>query len=234
MPETIPVPVPIRKIQILANRATDHPLFYCHSADEGHEPCLLLSRDGDMVRIRARRMVYKVKLNPQTKNRVDVYMSLDQAGLFVQVLYRISSTAVESVLTDSKVSPGANAIGNMRLPAIHWTRSVRLIRTAARIDTGTEFSVRTNGSMYIDLESPDESHIKMTETEVHIGMDLSAPSGQHDIGRAYPVQVPEHELQRGRNEKNPIMKTSGDFFAELTSSDALGLAKALVSVLDKP
>lgn len=230
MPETTPILVAIRKIQILADRATNHPLFYCHSADQGHNPTLLVTRDGDTIRIRARRMVYKVKFNPQTKNRVDIYMSLTQAHELGQVLHSLANSAVETILSEAMVSPGANAKGNMRLPTIHWTKATKVLRVAAQVDTGTKFPVRAYGNLYIDLESPHESHIKMVETELHMGIELSPPVGHHDVQLATPVNVPEHELQRGRSEENPIMKTEGDFLLEIASSEALGLANVLLVV----
>ena len=64
-------------------------------------------------------MVYKVKFNPQTKNRVDTYMSLVQARNLGTVMYELSKTPVETVLAETYVSPGANASENMQLPTIH-------------------------------------------------------------------------------------------------------------------
>ena len=62
---------PITKIQILANRSTGHPIFYCHTADRDHAPELLVEMKGGKLLIRAEQALFKVKANPQTKNRVD-------------------------------------------------------------------------------------------------------------------------------------------------------------------
>lgn len=221
--------VEIRKIQLLADSRTNHPIYYCHSSDIGHSPHLLISFEEGVVRLRARNLCYKVKLNPQGKNRVDMYMSVEQAVNLALALVDVADTSEEVEPLKINFNPGAKASGNMQLPQIHWTRSARYIRAAARTKTGTVFSAKANGSIYIDLETPDATHIRMVEKEVHIGVDMAVPNGTHDIAKAVAVTVPDSELQRGRNEKNPIMKTEGDFFLEISGSIALGLGRFLLT-----
>lgn len=222
--------IPITKIQILADKGTGHPLFYCHAEDRDHAPVLTLNATGSTVEIRARRILYKVKFNPQHKNRVDIYMSLEQARLFGGELLKVAPNAAPKDWITSRADPAAAAKGNMHLPSIIWARSARYLRAGARVDTGTQLSA-VNGYINLDLEYPHESHIKMKQYEIHIGITIGPPSGIHDDSKASIVHVPEHELQRGRNETNPLKKTVGDFYIELQANLAAGLGTVLSTVL---
>jgi hypothetical protein len=51
--------------------------------------------------------------------------------------------------------------------------------------------------------------------------------GEHDDREAIPVHVPEEEFQKGRQEKNPLNKTRGDFFMQLNCGVAAGLGVLL-------
>lgn len=220
--------LPITKIQILCNRETGHPLFYCHSEDRDHDPRLSLERTGDKMVIRAKQTLYKVKFNPQTKNRVDIYMSLPQARDIGTALMTLSQTE-PFVWQVSSANPNAAAKGNMRLPTIIWARSARFLAAAARVRTGANLKA-TGGYINVDLEYPVDTHIKMKNHEIHIGIQLDPPTGVHDIGEAVPVHVPEEEFQKSRGEKNPLRKTIGDFYLELSSKVASGLGLLLHDV----
>ncbi|MDO9010356.1 MAG: hypothetical protein Q7U78_00910 [Gallionella sp.] len=224
----------VRKIQILPNRNTEHPLFYCHSSDKDHAPSLLLEKVGALVIIRARHMYYKIKLNPQTKNRVDIYMSILQANVLGIELEKIAQTNSPQQMINSKATPSTNAKGNMKLPNILWQKWGRYVRVAVRVETGTYFPQRMGGNFYIDLESPDDSHIKMTETEIHIGIDLNEPQGIHSLQNAELVEVPIEELQKGRNEKSPLHKTYGDIYLEISADLAGGIGSLLRNVEAPP
>ncbi len=64
----------------------------------------------------------------------------------------------------------------MQLPSIVWAKSNRYVRAAARIDSGVSMDTG-NGYINVDLEFPHQTHIKMKEHEVHIGVTLSPPIG---------------------------------------------------------
>ncbi len=219
---------PITKIQILCDKETGHPLFYCHSEDRDHEPCLSLERVGNKVVILAKQTLYKVKFNPQTKNRVDIYMSLPQARDIGAALMTLSQ-AEPLVWDESFANPNAAAKGNMRLPTIIWARSARFLAAAARVRTGANLKA-VSGYINVDLEYPVDTHIKMKNHEIHIGVQLGTPTGVHDIGEAVPVHVPEEEFQKSRGEKNPLRKTIGDFYVELLPEVASGLGLLLHDV----
>ena len=78
---------PIRKIQLMSNRTTGVPIFYCHSEDMDHDPKISVETNGVHVALFARRTLYKVKYNPQLKDRVDMYMSISQANVLGTLLY---------------------------------------------------------------------------------------------------------------------------------------------------
>ena len=221
----------VRKIQILPKKQSGHPLFYCHSSDRDHDPELMLEKVGRLVVIRARHIFYKIKFNPQTKNRVDIYMSIQQANALGIELEKTAQVDLPREMSDSKANPGANATGNMKLPGILWSKWGRYERVAVKVDTGTYFPTRVGGYFYIDLEYPDDSHIKMKEVEIHIGIDLSEPQGLHSLENAEVVDVPEEELQKGRNEKNPLHKTYGDVYLELSADLAAGLGHLLKNIV---
>lgn len=216
----------IRKIQILTDNQTGLPLFYCHSEDVDHNPALSFEKVNNLVVIRARQMLYKVKLNPQRKNRVDIYMSVNEAHRLGATLIQVADSEKTIQWRASNTNPHAAAKGNMQLPSIIWARSNKYIRAGARIDSGIRMNTN-DGYINVDLEFPHQTHIKMKEHEIHIGITLAAPSGTHDQSKTFAVNVPEHELQKGRNEKNPISKVHGDFYLELSAEAASGLGLLL-------
>lgn len=90
--------------------------------------------------------------------------------------------------------------------------------------------VRRGGYINVDLEYPDPSHIKMKHHEIHFGIPLDPPNGNHDPGETVPVHVPEEEFQKARKEANPIQKVRGDFYLELGAAQAAGLGNLLHAV----
>lgn len=219
----------ITKIQILTDKSLKLPLFYCHRDDRDHEPELILECLDEILVIRAKQALYKVKLNPQTKNRVDIYMSLAQARNFGAILRQVAVCDSPEEWHVSDAKPGAKATGNMRLPTIVWARASRCIRAAARVRSGFEM-FKAGGYINVDLEYPDPSHIKMKHYEIHIGIPMDLPKGGHDPGETVPVHVPEEEFQKARNETNPIQKIRGDFYLELSVARAAGLGNLLHAV----
>lgn len=217
---------PITKIQILANKDTGHPIFYCHAADRDHTPELLVEHKGANVLLRADQALFKVKSNPQTKNRVDIYMSVDQARHLGSVLGKVVACETPMEWKPSTANPNLSPKGPMKLPKIIWSKVARFITARARARTGLSLSAQ-GGYINVDLEYPDETHIKMKNYEVHIGIQLDAPTGKHDIGEGVPVHVPESEFQKGRHESNPLTKTRGDFFVQVTAAVGAGLGELL-------
>lgn len=219
----------ITKIQILTDKSLKLPISYCHRDDRDHEPELVLERSGEVLIVRAKQALYKVKINPQTKNRVDMYVSLAQARNFGAVLRQVAICDRPEEWRVSDAKPGAKATGTMRLPTIVWARTSQCIRTAARVRSGFEM-IKADGYINVDLEYPDPSHIKMKHHEIHIGIPLGIPKGGHDPEETIPVHVPEEEFQRARNEANPIQKVRGDFYLELSIARAAGLGDLLHTV----
>lgn len=218
----------ITKIQILTAQRDGHPLFYCHAEDRDHAPFLVVERGKRGIYIKCFSQLYKVKANPQSKNRVDIYMAVAAAKALGAALIEAADGDAEEWKVPG-VDPGANASGRMKLPEIVWTRSGRFIHAAVRIRSGTRMH-REGGTMYVELERPDESHIKMKEPEIHVGLALSRPEGNHDTAEPIPVYVPAEELQRGTGEQNPVPKVRGDFYLILAPAVAGGLGLLLLGM----
>lgn len=85
---------------------------------------------------------------------------------------------------------------------------------------------KEGGYMNVDLETRHETHIKMGEREIHIGITLDAPTGRHDHAAASMVMVDPSELQRPINrppEINPVPKVNGAVLVTLRPEAAVGL-----------
>jgi hypothetical protein len=223
------MPVPITKIQILTDSETRHPLFYCHSADEDHEPDLLVRRIPSGILVESAEALYKVKKNPQRKNRVDIYMSLESARALGKLLLDVAGQVGPSGVRESKANPAANASGRMQLPRIVWSRYARCKKAGARLHSGTMMQIDM-GYVNVDLEAPVDTFIKMTDEEIHIGVSLGPPQNEHDESKTTRCDVPESELQRGTGETNPIYKVAGGFYFLLDDGTAAGLGQLLASV----
>lgn len=219
---------PLHKLQFLAPRDSGHPIFYTHHEDAGHFPALLGFVHATTIELFWNDMLFKVKANPQTKARVDMYMSMEQAHELGRWLRHSSMGTSSIAMRSTGVDPHAAAIGSMALPAIQWTVRGKHAGIGAHFGTGTTFAAAGDGSFFVDAESPHETHIKMRDTEIHIGIPLTEPLGSHDPNKARYVDVPDHELQRGRQERNPLPKTIGSFGWHLEKGHAAGLGTLLV------
>lgn len=225
--------VNITKIQFLANRDSNHPIFYCHANDLGHAPALEVTTSGHSIFIEAKDLLFKVKKNPQTKNRVDIYMSIESANALGRDLVAATQGSPANPWRVSTAAPGQFASGRMALPTIVWSKFGKTTQAVARVDSGTHMT-KKDAYVNIDLETPHATHIMMCNTEIHIGIALDSPSGTHDSSRTTPVNVPEAELQSGTGESNPISKVSGYFSLEFSKQVAAGLGQLLISVVAPP
>ncbi len=118
--------------------------------------------------------------------------------------------------------------------ALAW--SARFVQAYVRLQpmqTGLAMDA-ANGYYNVDLESPDPMHIRMTEREVHMGINLGTPSRPHDASAEQHVAVPPSELQRppGRDpETNPVPKVSGTFAVKFAAPVAAGLGELLATTV---
>lgn len=218
--------VDITKIQFLSARDTGHPIFYCHAEDEGHTPKLSIAQDANTILVVTGDTLFKVKANPQRKNRVDIYMSIESANALGHELLAACAGVAPSNWPVSNTNPYAVASGRMALPNIEWSRSGRFLSSTAVVRSGTRMEKR-HGTLYVELETPVANHIRMKTPEIHIGMALDLPTGQHDRQLTTPVDVPDGELQRGTDERNPIYKVVGTLSIQLDKAVAAGLGQLL-------
>lgn len=220
---------PITKIQFLTDRETGHGIYYCHTDDENHNPTLTVETYNRQVIISASETLFKVKKNPQKKNRVDIYMSVPEAHTLGGLIQSITEGTKPQQWSVSNANPHAAATGTMKLPTIIWSRFAKFLQCTASIRVGTKMQSQ-GGYLNLDFEAPDASHIKMTNKEVHIGVNLNSPTGQQKDNQSFPVIVPEHELQRRTNEQNPVPKVYGDFVLKMDIGIAAGLGELLSQV----
>ena len=221
--------VNITKIQFLANRDSNHPIYYCHGNDVDHYPTLEVTTDNNSVYISGRELLFKVKRNPQTKNRVDIYMPIASANALGRELIAASQGYNPSPWRESNASPHSAATGRMALPDIIWSKYAKAKSAVATTNSGTHIS-KSDPYVNIDLETPHDTFIMMNDTEVHIGISLDSPRGVYDSSRTRLVEVPENELQRGTGELNPIPKVTGNFTLEFSKQVAAGLGQLLSGV----
>lgn len=218
----------ITKIQFLANKDSRHPIFYCHANDVGHEPQLDVVANAQTVTIVGESLLFKVKRNPQTKNRIDIYMPISSANELGRQLLDITQGVAANAWRTSTASPNQFATGRMALPEIVWSKYSKAVNVIAEVDSGTQMAKR-DAYVNIDLETPHGSHIMMRNAEIHIGISLDSPVGSHNEALTHPVDVPESELQRGTGETNPIHKVYGYFSVTLTPQVAAGLGQLLIA-----
>ncbi|WP_217697353.1 hypothetical protein [Xanthomonas axonopodis] len=223
--------VSINKIQFLTDQGSGNPIFYCHGADDGHYPTLSASVSGNFVAVSTQDdLLFKVKRNPQRKDRVDIYMSVQAANALGQEILALTGRVSPSAWPASNARPHDAARGRMALPDILSSHFGRALVARARTNSGVSMS-KTNCYVNIDVETPHSTHIKMIGKEVHIGVALDPSVGIHDIAAGIKVNVPESELQRGTGEANPIQKVHGSFILELDKHVAAGLGQLLIGII---
>lgn len=188
--------------------------------------------------MRAMQMLYKVKThNPQKKNRLDIYMSIEAARELGKTIGGLCG-GKGRVWKDSPGDPGAAATGNMPLPIIHWSKVAGYTLAKSQVRCGTEMNSPKGGPIFVDLESPVEQHIKMKGFEVHVGVCFDSPTGGYSESEAVPVHVPHGELQHRNpelgleSEVNPVPKTRGDWYVLLSEDVACGLGELLRTFKD--
>lgn len=228
--QRIDMAVNITKIQFLANRDSNHPIFYCHGHDQGHAPMLEVTTNGNSVFIEGRNLLFKVKRNPQTKNRIDIYMPIESANALGRELAAATQGCSPTPWRQSTASPGQFASGRMALPEIVWSKFGKTVQAIAGVASGTRMT-KLDAYVNIDLETPHDTHIMMRDAEIHIGVTLDSPSGSHDSSLTTLVDVPEAELQRFTGELNPIPKVSGYFSMEFSKQIAAGLGQLLIGTI---
>lgn len=220
--------VDVTKLQVLTACASGNPIFYCHANDRDHAPHFEVSRDGDAVLL-AGTMLFKVKVNPQTRNRIDVYMDVEQARRLGAALEGAAGGAPAFAPQVSNADPHAARRGPVELPDIVWARYLRTLEAHAYIGPTLRLSKR-EGYLNVDYEKPHGTHIRMGLQEIHLGLPLDGPSGMHDRSAERLVHVDEAELQRpiGRPpERNPVPKVEGGVAILLGRSQAAGLGRLL-------
>ncbi|MGV7178174.1 hypothetical protein [Xanthomonas axonopodis] len=223
--------VSINKIQFLTNQGSGNPIFYCHGSDVDHHPSLSASATGNHLAISTQiDLLFKVKKNPQLKDRVDIYMSVQAANRLGQEILALTSTISPRAWPASNANPHAAAGGRMMLPGILSSYYSKALQAKITTESGVSMS-KLNCYVNIDEEMPHSTHIKMIGKEVHIGVALNPSVGTHDIAAGVKVNVPESELQRGTGEANPIQKVRGFFTLELDKQVAAGLGQLLIGII---
>jgi len=223
--------VSINKIQFLTNRNSNNPIFYCHASDVDHHPTLSASASGNNISISTQDdLLFKVKRNPQLKDRVDVYMSVEAANSLGREILALTRTTPPRFWPASNANPHAAAGGRMALPNILSSHYSRALSARAVTESGVSMS-KANCYVNIDVEMPHATHIMMMGKEVHIGVALDPSVGTHDASAGVKVNVPEMELQRGTGETNPIQKVHGFFTVEFDKQVAAGLGNLLAGIV---
>ncbi len=220
----------ITKLQILTDHRNRNPIFYCHSSDEGHDPELELSLKDGLVEVWAT-AEFKVKHNPQTKNRIDIYMTVPEARSLGHALIAVAATDASARPRVSMANPHASRVGRMELPDIIWARYLRPHTAGARTVSGVRMEAK-EGYLNVDFEARHASHIKMGEREIHLGIPLDATQGSHDPTKTRLVMVDESELQRPQErepERNPVPKVTGQMVFRIERAAAAGLGELLIS-----
>ncbi|WLA11575.1 hypothetical protein MO327_15395 [Xanthomonas translucens] len=174
--------------------------------------------------------MFKVKKNPQVKDRVDIYMSVQAANMLGQEILALTSTISPRAWPASNANPHAAAGGRMMLPGILSSYYSKALQAKITTESGVSMS-KLNCYVNIDEEMPHSTHIKMIGKEVHIGVALNPSVGTHDIAAGVKVNVPDSELQRGTGEANPIQKVRGFFTLELDKQVAAGLGQLLIGII---
>ncbi|CEG06941.1 hypothetical protein BN961_00322 [Afipia felis] len=172
-----------------------------------------------------------MKTNPQTKNRVDIYMTVAEARLLGQALIAEANTQTWQEPRRSSARPQDARAGRMELPTIVWSRYLRPLLSAAKSESGILMKSK-DSFVNIDFETKHETHIKMGDREIHIGISLNPPQGWHDSNKTTLVDVDPSELQRpvGRApERNPVPKVEGAVLLLLCPADAAGLGRLLTT-----
>ncbi|MDO0839076.1 hypothetical protein NHH63_15040 [Xanthomonas campestris pv. campestris] len=223
--------VSINKIQFLTNKGSGNPIFYCHGADDGHYPSLSASVSGNYIAVSTQDdLLFKVKKNPQKKDRVDIYMSVQAANALGQEILALTGMISPKPWSASNANPQAAAGGRMMLPGILSAYNSKAVLAKAITESGVSMS-KSNCYVNIDEEMPHSTHIKMKGKEVHIGVALNPSVGTHDATAGVEVNVPASELQKGTGETNPIQKVRGFFTLELDKQVAAGLGQLLIGII---
>ncbi len=223
------MPVDINKIQFFSHRDSEAPIFYCHSSDLDHSPSLGASVINGEICVATRVELFKVKANPQTKDRVDIYLPVGNARqLGVEVLALVPNVP-PNAWRISNANPHAAAQGRMALPGIEKSYYGPALRVEASTRSGITLR-NMNCWVNIDLEIPHGTHIRMAGPEVHIGIRTNPPIGRHDFDAGEMVEVPVSELQRGTNESNPVQKVEGKFWMTFDAPSAAGLGQLLSTI----
>lgn len=224
----------ITKIQILTDSRLGGPILYSHGGDVDHNPEVNSAVINSNI-VLTFRTLFKVKRNPATqqKNRIDVYMSIDNAIQLSAEIQALVAGVTPDLPQLSNADPNATRQGSMALPHIIWARYLRGESAEAMSASGLLLR-RQNPYVNIDLEEPHATHVRMRDREVHLGIGLDAPSNPHDPSqRVTQIVVPDSELQSppGRPaETNPVPKTLGGARVVLTPPRAAGLAAVLGTV----
>ncbi|MCI1089519.1 hypothetical protein MOQ21_00820 [Stenotrophomonas maltophilia] len=219
--------VSINKIQFLTNKASGNPIFYCHGTDVDHHPTLsAASKNGNIVISTEDDLLFKVKKNPQSKDRIDIYMSIEDANALGKEILALTAGTAPKAWPPSKANPHANASGNMALPNISESYFSKAIKVSASTDSGVSMS-KTDCYVNIDVETPHATHIRMMGKEVHIGIALNASVGDHDPEAGFTIDVPVGELQTTKGETNPVQKVEGVCIMKFEMGVAAGLGLLL-------
>lgn len=224
------MPVPVTKIMICTNKNSGSPIFYCHRSDLNHNPNIVVEQTDRGIRLFAENELFKVKANPQSKDRIDIYVSLQSARALGLAILPYVNGIIPIPPRNNRIDPAVFRQGNMQLPVIVAAHTVRLLNGGYRTSSGLYSSLPKDGLLYVDIEGPNDNHIMMVDQELHLAFRVGPPRGSHNTASAQLVMVPESELQKGTKEKNPVPKIEGSVWMDLEPRAAAGLAQLLTTL----
>jgi hypothetical protein len=219
--------LPPRRIHVVKVPTTKRNFFpYSHYADDGHNPLMTTRNQNNQLIIECNE-IFKLKPNVQAqpKNRIDIYIPHNAA---LEIGYDIIMMFGPGNIAEiANVNPEAYRVGPQTLPLIDETRTVRYI--SSDVSVGGFNVSGTNGSIYIDMERPNDGHIEMQGPEVHIGIPLSNVvfNGILNENLVQYITVPEGEI-RVAGEINPIRKANGLIRIVLDQVQARNFAATLI------
>ncbi|UUM27658.1 hypothetical protein NQU59_00395 [Acinetobacter colistiniresistens] len=130
-------------------------------------------------------------------------------------------------------NPNGRKLGNMDLPNIHESFRSNLSNIVIRIggDKSKGVLLQSNNSdIYLEVESPANSHIMMKEKEIHMGIRLNDLSGT--LNESWQYDVPHSELRSTTNEQNPLTITYAHMKLTFSKEIFKGAIEAINKVID--
>lgn len=214
-----------RQVHVIKVPTDREDLFpYSHYKDKGHNPMLSAELSENQI-VLSCKDIFKLKPNVQQnkRTRVDIYMPV-YAGFELgnDILVLVGAGHIAEL---AAIDPENFRSGPQTLPLIDEARKVSHRHTEMHIAGSHIYG--GPGSVYIDRERPNDGHIEMQGSEIHLGIPLTYARGIIDLSQTRTVMVPENEI-RVQGESNPIRKCSATLRAVFDIKEAQNLAATLI------